>query len=296
VPKKLIAGKPYDFAQSVKDHGWIELAPIRWLEATQRLQWVERLSSGRVVLVRVSAVESDKGVELTAHVEEAKLLTENENEEIASKLRWTLRLDEEFGPFYELAMSDGRFWPAVKSGRGRLLRSPSLFEDVVKTICTTNTTWRQTVNMVERLVALLGEPYGPDPELHAFPTAEQVAAADPELLRQEVRLGYRSAYISQLAQEVASGERDLESLKDSALPPEKLKKELKSIKGVGEYAANTLVMLLGYYGELALDSEMRSFVSKHYFEGQAASDKDILSIYDRWGEWKYLAYWFDPAS
>jgi 3-methyladenine DNA glycosylase/8-oxoguanine DNA glycosylase len=295
MPEKLIAAKPYDFAQSVKGHGWIELAPVRWLEATQRLQWVERLSSGRVVVVQVSAVESDEDVELAAHVEAARILTENENEEIASKLRWMLRLDEEFGPFYELAMSDGRFWSAVKVGRGRLLRSPSLFEDVVKTICTTNTTWRQTVNMVERLVTRLGEPYAPDPKLHAFPTAEQVAAADLELLRQEIRLGYRSVYILQLAQEVVAGERDLESLKVSSLPRDELKKELKSIKGVGEYAANTLLMLLGYYGELALDSEMRSFVSRYYFEGQAASDQDILSIYDRWGEWKYLAYWFDPA-
>ena len=116
------------------------------------------------------------------------------------------------------------------------------------------------------------------------------------MLRQEVRLGYRSAYIMQLAQEVAGRERDLESLKDSSLPREEVKKELKSIKGVGEYAANTLLMLLGHYGELALDSEMRSFVTQHYFDGRAPSDKEILAMYDRWGEWKYLAYWFDPAS
>jgi 3-methyladenine DNA glycosylase/8-oxoguanine DNA glycosylase len=294
--KKLTVKQPYDFAQSVKDHGWIELAPVRWLEESQRLEWVERLSNGRVVLVQVAAAEIDEAVELTLRIEEAQALVESEIEEIVAKLRWMLRLDEEFGPFYKLAEGERSFWPAVKAGRGRLLRSPTLFEDVVKTICTTNTTWRQTINMVERLVALLGETYSPDPELHAFPTAEQIAAADQELLRQEVRLGYRSAYISQLAQEVVSGVRDLESLKDSSLPRDALKKELKSVKGVGEYAANTLLMLLGYYGELALDSEMRSFVSQHYFHGQSATDKEILSIYERWGDWKYLAYWFDPAS
>lgn len=296
MPKKLTVRKPYDFAQSVKDHGWIELAPVRWLAESERLQWVERVSSGRVVLVEVTSVESDQAVVLTAHTGEAYALTVNEAEEIAGKLRWMLRLDEEFGSFYELAKSDPAFWRAVKGGRGRLLRSPTLFEDAVKTICTTNTTWRQTINMVDRLVARLGEPYAPDPNLHAFPTAEQLAAADLELLRQEVRLGYRSAYVSQLAQEVASGERDLESLKDGTLPRDEVKRELKSIKGVGEYAANTLMMLLGYYGELALDSEMRSFVTKRYFDGRAPSDKEILSIYDRWGEWKYLAYWFDPVS
>lgn len=296
MPKRLGVGKPYDFARSVRDHGWIELAPVRWLAESERLHWVERLSNGRVVLVEVSAAEADQGVVLTADPQETHALTENESEEIVAKLRWMLRLDEEFGPFYELAKSDRAFWRAVKGGRGRLLRAPTLFEDVVKTICTTNTTWRQTVNMVERLVALIGEPYAPDPNLHAFPTPEQLAAADVELLRQEVRLGYRSDYISQLAQEVASGKRELESLKDGSLTRAELKEELKSIKGVGEYAANTLLMLLGYYDELALDSEMRSFVAKHYFDGRTPSDKEILSIYDRWGEWRYLAYWFDPAS
>lgn len=294
--KRLTIGKPYDFVHSARDHGWIELAPVRWLENGERLQWVERLSNGRVVLVEVAAAESDREVVLNTQLQDAHALSENEAEEIAGKLRWMLRLDEEFGPFYELAKSDPPFWRVLKGGRGRLLRSPTLFEDVVKTICTTNTTWRQTVSMVERLVTLMGEPYGPDPKLHAFPTAEQLANADVELLRQEVRLGYRSAYISQLAQEVASGQRDLEALKDVSLPRAEVKKELKSIKGVGEYAANTLLMLLGYYGELALDSEMRSFVTRHYFDGRTPSDKEILAIYDRWGEWKYLAYWFDPAS
>ena len=294
MPERLTVGKPYDFAQSVKDHGWIELAPVRWLEESKALQRVERLSSGRVVLIAVTAAESDEEVVLTTQVKE--VLTENESEEIICRLRWMLRLDEEFDPFYELTKSDPPFWRAVKGGRGRLLRSPTLFEDVVKTICTTNTTWRQTVTMVERLVALLGEPYTLDPNLHAFPTAEQVALADLEVLRQEIRLGYRSAYVLQLAQEVVSAERDLESLKDESLPGDEVKKELKSIKGVGEYAANTLLMLLGYYGELAIDSEMRSFVAKHYFDGRTPSDKEILAIYDRWGEWKYLAHWFDPAS
>lgn len=294
--KVLHVHKPYDFSQSIRDHGWIELAPVSWLGESGELLWVERVSSGRVVLVRVAAEERDDGVVLSINVDEAQALAEDESEEIVAKLRWMLRLDEEFGPFYEAAKADRAFWRAVKAGRGRLLRSPTVFEDVVKTICTTNTTWRQTVNMVDRLVTRLGEPYAPDPNLHAFPTAEQLAAADPEMLRQEVRLGYRSAYILQVAQEVASGERDLEALMNSPRSREEVKKELKSIKGVGEYAASTLLMLLGYYGELALDSEMRAFVTKHYFDGRAASDREIMGIYDRWGDWKYLAYWFDPAS
>jgi hypothetical protein len=38
---------------------------------------------------------------------------------------------------------------------------------------------------------------------------------------------------------------------------------------------------------------MRTFVSERYFDGQSPGDKDMLAIYKGWGEWKYLAYWFD---
>ena len=39
-----------------------------------------------------------------------------------------------------------------------MIRSPSVFEEVVKTICTTNCTWSATVRMVSSLVQNLGEP------------------------------------------------------------------------------------------------------------------------------------------
>lgn len=289
--------KPYTFAQSVQDYGWIALAPCEWLKEVSVFQRMERLDTGRVVRIQISEAfseaSSDSQVAIQVNAGTSQPLTKAEGNEITEKLRWMLRLDEDFELFYERAAEAPRLWSEVKAGRGRLLRSPTLFEDVVKTICTTNTTWRQTVGMVDRLVHLLGDPYLPDPDYHAFPTPRQIANADLNLLQQEVRLGYRSAYVHQLAHEIVVGDRELESLRFSQLPVVELKKQLISIKGVGQYAANTLLMLLGRYGELAVDSEMRAFVSERYFNGQSPGDKDMLAIYQGWGEWKYLAYWFD---
>src|SRR5258708_16561661 len=103
-------------------------------------------------------------------------------------------------------------------------------------------------------------------------------------------MGYRNAYILKLAREIAAGERDLESLKTSTLPLKELKKELKRIMGVGDYAAHTLLMILGRYDEVAVDSEFRSFVSKQY---GVMAEKEMVALYEGWGRWKYLAYWFD---
>ena len=82
-----------------------------------------------------------------------------------------LRLDEDLSPFYAAAAADPELaW--VTSGAGRMIRSPTVFEEVVKTICTTNCTWSATIRMVSALVEHLGEaaPGATDGPLgHAFP-------------------------------------------------------------------------------------------------------------------------------
>src|SRR5207302_9345561 len=116
---------------------------------------------------------------------------------------------------YEAARSD----PALAwttAGAGRLLRSPTVFEEVVKTICTTNCTWSATVRMVSALVEHLGEPAlgapRSSPYGRAFPTAEAMARKDSAFYTETVRAGYRGEYLRALAKSVASGTLDLEAL------------------------------------------------------------------------------------
>jgi 3-methyladenine DNA glycosylase/8-oxoguanine DNA glycosylase len=287
---ELDARKPYDFATSVRDHGWIALLPFHWLDEQKAVQRVERLSSGKVVLLQLTSKDVDKAERIFVDVQAEQKPTKAEQQEIRDKVGWMLRLDEDMSDFYHRCESDPELLVKLASGRGRLLRSATLFEDVVKTICTTNTMWSQTKGMVTRIVDCLGDVYPLAPELHAFPTPEQVAAADDVWFQTEIRLGYRNAFVLKLAREIAEGKRDLEALKTSDLPAKELKKELKQITGVGDYAAHTLLMLLSRYDEVAVDTEFRSFVSKKY--GQM-TDKEMAALYDRWDRWKYLAYWFE---
>ena len=147
--------------------------------------------------------------------------------------------------------------------------------------------------MTSELVDALGEPYPFDGGLRAFPTPEAVAATSPEAFGEAVRLGYRGPYVHELACRAAAGSLDLEALRDPGVPTPELRKRLLAIKGVGSYAAATLLMLLGRYHDLAVDTEFRQFVSEKYFAGQRVSDAEAKAVYDDWGRWKYLAYWFD---
>jgi 3-methyladenine DNA glycosylase/8-oxoguanine DNA glycosylase len=216
---------------------------------------------------------------------------------IRASVRRMLRLDEDLGCFHRLCRSAGGRWEAASHGLGRLLRSPTVFEDVVKTICTTNVQWGGTKAMVRGLVQRLGQPgprSGTDDRSfpNSFPTPGAIAAADGRAL-DEARLGYRSPYVRELAERVAGGELDLEELRDRGAATEEVRQALLDIKGVGPYAAATLLMLLGRYDHLAVDSVFRTFVSRRYFGGRRPSDREAEKVYAGWGQWKYLGYWFD---
>jgi len=171
-----------------------------------------------------------------------------------------------------------------------------VFEDVVKTICTTNVQWAGTKSMVSGLVRQLGDAGPLRGEVegwpNAFPTPAAIAAADPRVL-EGARLGYRAPYVRELAERVASGALDLEGLRTQEASTDDLRRALLGIKGVGPYAAATMLMLLGRYDHLAIDSVYRAFVSKRYFEGRVPSDAEAAQVYAEWGPWKYLGYWFD---
>jgi 3-methyladenine DNA glycosylase/8-oxoguanine DNA glycosylase len=50
---------------------------------------------------------------------------------LTQTLAHMFRLDEDLSPFYELVRDDDLSWCAT--GAGRMLRTPTVFEDVVKT-------------------------------------------------------------------------------------------------------------------------------------------------------------------
>jgi 3-methyladenine DNA glycosylase/8-oxoguanine DNA glycosylase len=203
-----------------------------------------------------------------------------------------LQLDRDLSAFYALAREEPHLAHVEQAAKGRILRSPTLFEDTVKTILTTNTSWGGTRRMTGALVAQLGSPLPGDPEHRAFPTPRQIASVDEAFLREETKLGYRAPRVLGLAQDVASGRVDLEGLKDESLPTDEVRGALLAIKGVGPYAAASLLALLGRFDDVPVDSWARAQVSKHLYDGEPVTKAQVRRAFARWGKWRALAYWF----
>jgi 3-methyladenine DNA glycosylase/8-oxoguanine DNA glycosylase len=269
-------------------HGWRSLLPFEFDEAGWSITRVLAPGDDSAPVTIHITSSSDT---LLVNIPRRKL-GKRDTAKITRDVRHMFRLDDELSVFYAAVAGDSDFSWIANEGAGRLLRSPTVYEDLVKTICTTNCSWALTTKMVEGMVNNLGRPT-PDDGRRAFPTPEAMAAVPESFYRDTVRAGYRANYFKELAERVASGELDVESWMTSELSTVELKREMKRVKGVGEYAADNLLKLLGRYDCLALDSWVRATFSRLHNKGRTADDRKIAGHYARFRQWRGLALWCD---
>jgi 3-methyladenine DNA glycosylase/8-oxoguanine DNA glycosylase len=263
-------GEPVDFKRTLASHGVADLLPNRLDEERWTLETTLDIG-GRAHRVRLS-----RGSPGHVNVDGAQ--------RTLPVIRHMLRLDEDLSRFYALVADDPDLaW--VTMGAGRMLRSPTVFEDVVKTVCTTNCAWSGTVRMVTALVEHLGI------DGRTFPSPQAMAEAPEDFYRDIARAGYRGPYLRAIASAVAAGELDLEALDGrSDLPDDEVAEQLLALPGVGPYAAAHVMMLLGRYGRLILDSWTRPTYAR-LAQRKTVKDSTIERRFRRYKDFAGLAFW-----
>ena len=275
----------FNFRRTVLSHGWYGLLPFELERETWTLTRVFTLDGGAPVTATIG--EGVGGVLIRTRGR----LSARSAAQLAQGVRHILRLDDDMTEFYRVMRDEPDFRWIVAQGAGRLLRSPTVYEDLVKSLCTTNCSWALTKIMVTALVDNLGRP---SPEGgRAFPTPAAMAEAPESFYREVVRAGYRAPYLKELAQRAAAGELDVEGWLTSELTTDQLKREMKRVKGVGDYAAENLLKLVGRYDVLALDSWVRATFARLHNRGRACDDQKITRHYARFRGWRGLALWCD---
>ena len=289
MPRSLYLDLPdtFSFKATIYSHGWCELAPFSLDEENWQLRYV---FTGDLPGSIASGTISETGGRLKIELENDSV----PDDQVLSITRHLLRLDDDLEDFYKTIAGQSKLAWVSERRAGRLLRSATVYEDLVKTICTTNCSWGLTKSMVNNLVQKLGRSAGNGTQ--AFPTPDAMAAVPVEFYRDEIRAGYRSPYFVELAESVASGRLDPEAWLTSDLPTSELKKEMKKVKGVGDYAAENLLKLLGRYDGLALDSWLRSQFYKNHNNEKVCPDKKIERHYKKFGKWRGLVIWCDMTE
>ena len=287
------AGELVDLRRVFLSHGITSLPPMRLDEKAWTFEITVPLVAVGARTLTISQARPGHG--LVSVVGES--LTSEVASAVMAQVRHVLSLDLDLMPFYAVAADDPDLnW--VVRGAGRMVRSPTVFEDVVKTICTTNTSWGGTTRMVNALVEHLGEkapgappsgPYG-----RAFPTPQVMAAAPEHFYKTVAGAGYRGAYLKALSLAVAEGRVDVESLgrasRDAVLDDE-VAAQLQALPGVGPYAAAHIMLMLGRYSRLILDSWTRPKYARLLRRKRPVSDRTILRRFQRYGPYAGLAFW-----
>lgn len=292
IPLRGPGGEPVDLARTLASHGVASLPPMVLDEKALSFEVTLPVTKGKPRIVRVTpAPRKSVAVEVVGRAPAAATAGA-----LLRDVRRVLGLDQDLAPFYAAIADDPDLsWAAT--GAGRMIRSPSVFEEVVKTVCTTNCAWSATVRMTTALVEHLGERAVGAPATgwrgRAFPTPAAMAAAGEDFYRDVVRAGYRGRYLISLAEMVADGSLDLEALAatpEEELPDAELAQRLQSLPGVGPYAAAHIMMLIGRHSLLVLDSWTRPTFARLTGK-KKVSDAAIERRFRRYGRYRGLAFW-----
>lgn len=197
-------------------------------------------------------------------------------------------LGTDYGGIKEkLSKSEPKIKEATDYGYGIRILNQDLFETIISFIISQNNNIpriRKNVDsLCERYGELIGNIHGKD--TYAFPKAEALAAASPEELA-ELKLGYRSSYITESSREYL--ERGVPCCRD----------DLIKMHGIGPKVANC-IMLFGLKDVEAfpLDTWVRHIMNDIY----GLDEKDDKGMYEiareRFGKYagyaqQYLFYYY----
>lgn len=272
-PLRGAGGEPVSFARTIYSHGCAELPPAS-IEQNP-LTYRRAFRAGARV---VDVLMRERNGRLVGHT--ASTVSGRHAGEIAAAIARMFRLSDDLSPFYaQIAGDPALAWAA--NGAGRILAGPTVFEDVVKTICTTNCSWSATIRMTRALSEFARG---------AFPEAQRLATAPDDWYRDAARMGYRGAYVKRIAQDVAARNLDLEALRDARYADADVERMLLDLPGIGPYGAAHVMQLLGRHQALVLDSWTRPKYRRLAGKKQA-TDTTIRRAFARYGRFAGLAFW-----
>ncbi|MEQ8847888.1 hypothetical protein [Botrimarina sp.] len=281
---KVAVPRDFWFPRVVCSYGYFLLAPNRWSPSDQALfRTFDAAEFGFASEPLGAVVDQPGGRGAPLRVRCDRPLSADAKRAVRTGVRRMLRVDKDLASWR-------RAHPAAyRRGFGRLFRSPTLLEDMVKTITSCNVGWPSTVRMNERLVARVGR--------GAFPTPGQLARQTPARLKRDCRVGYRAARIIKLARRFDSGELDPAWFESPQRATEELREALLSIEGFGPYATANVLQLLGHDDELPIDTETyRLYCHTHGAQRPANSkqlDAAIHEHYEPYRPHRFLAYWHE---
>ncbi|BBO92892.1 hypothetical protein [Desulfosarcina ovata] len=270
----------YSLDMTCHVHGWKNLAPFEWHVGDQSLSF-----SCYALDTPIDLRLWQKQDYIEIRVESDSTLSPSEVEQIFALINRSLGLEVRTEALLEIADKVGAEYVAlVKNGAGRMLRSPSLWEDASKTLFTTNCTWALTKHMCHAVCSAKFSRPTPN-NRYPFPKPEIFKDLEPNEIENLMPIGYRSHYFINLAKRFSQDSR-LDGIEMNGYDFNSAYKIVASLNGFGPYASNHLMILCGYFDEVPIDTVVISYLKNNY-----RVRKPEAFIRRHYKKWKKFRWW-----
>jgi len=275
----------FSLKKTVLSHGWVNLAPFHWDNTKEVLTVCINLkhkvytgtikqdhSSSKIIFKTPDAIQAGDRIVFR------KLISR------------MLSLEQDICGLEQLCYKKKniKYSILLQKGWGRILKAPTVWEDTVKTICTTNASWPFTQKMCRNLCQHLGMD-------GAFPQPEAFKKISEKFLKEKIKLGYRSRYVLELAERIMSGDLCLEDYETGRCSYLDAERSIKKIKGLGPYGANHVLVLLGWNRYLPIDREVMKFLKIKQKKPNSKCPRET-NHYKAWKNYRFIVYKLDRIS
>ncbi|MCM3702141.1 DNA-3-methyladenine glycosylase [Paenibacillus macerans] len=289
---RLTVPKEFSFAENMK---YLSRSSNECLSriSDQRLYKAIPLKSGETPVVEISADGSDA---LTVRfLGGTAPFRKQDREAVACYVRDWFDLDTDLRPFYELAKGDALLREAVNSFYGlRNIGIPDLFEALAWGIIGQQINLAFAYTLKRRLVERFGRSVDCEGERYlVFPSARDIANLTVQDLEEVRMTRKKSEYLLGTARLIAAGELTKEGLQ-AAGGIIKAEKQLVSIRGIGPWTANYVLMrCLRIPDAFPVDDVGLHNAVKHVLGmDRKPSKKELLAWAEGWKKWESYATFY----
>jgi 3-methyladenine DNA glycosylase/8-oxoguanine DNA glycosylase len=214
-------------------------------------------------------------------------LGHSEKQQIMLMLKRALRTEEDLTEFYKLARKDEVLGAVVKDLYGmRTVAWPELFPALILAVTLQMAPMKRANQMMELLIATFGEQARFDGKtIRYWPSPERIANSTIEELKAEAKLGYRAANLIAIAKTLQQGFPTMDDF--WAIDFEEVKKQLLTLRGIGDYSADIVVPGMGF----PLDVWSAKIFHVLFFGKEPENPRKAIPVLkqtaeERWGKWR----------
>ncbi len=282
---------PFNFKYTVYKPSHFPSKLEEFDEDSEILHRTYRLNKEKFIGLKMTDLQKSNGKDgIKVEISSNCSLTEKDINKIGTHITYSYSLRENINDFYTNVASDKSIRESINNLIGmRNSCFESLYEILNISSLLQNTTVKRSEQMMENMLSNFGKRVTfDDRKLYVFYTPEDILNSSEEKLK-ELKVGYRSKFLMEIAKHFYTGFNLEEKLKTMSF--EEAKINLMEIKGVGSYTAR--IALFQYYkrpNEINFDSWKRKIFSEFFFGNKNETlEKVEKEAKKRWGDYSGYA-------